>query len=175
MNKLPLSEFVVERNPTQRFFMSMKEKISAASPYLLSIVRIVVALLFIEHGSMKLLGFPPSSQASPLTLLSLEGLSGALELVGGLLLLPGLFTRAVAFVLSGEMAAAYFIAHASKSFFPALNKGETALIYSFLFLYLAAAGGGPWSIDRMRRLGATPRPPIARPEVAREQVSPAQL
>jgi putative oxidoreductase len=152
--------------------MYVRQRLLSQAPYLLSVLRIVIALLFIEHGSMKLLGFPPSSQASPLTLLSLEGLSGALELVGGLLLLPGLFTRAVAFVLSGEMAAAYFIAHASKSFFPALNKGEAALIYSFLFLYLAAAGGGPWSIDRLRRLGGSPRPPIARPEVAREQVSP---
>jgi putative oxidoreductase len=115
----------------------------------LSVLRIVVALLFIEHGSMKLLGFSPSDQFAHLTLFSLGGLAAALELLGGLLLLPGLFTRPVAFILSGEMAAAYFIAHASKSFFPALNMGELAVVYSFLFLYFAAAGGGPWSIDHM--------------------------
>ena len=140
--------------------MYVRQRLLSQAPYLLSVLRIVIALLFIEHGSMKLLGFPPSSQASPLTLLSLEGLSGALELVGGLLLLPGLFTRAVAFVLSGEMAAAYFIAHASKSFFPALNKGETALIYSFLFLYLAlppavapgaSTGCAAWAQPLVRR------------------------
>jgi putative oxidoreductase len=127
--------------------MPVKDRVSAWSPYLLSVLRIVVALLFIEHGSMKLLGFPPSSHAAHLTLFSLEGLSGVLELIGGLLLLPGLFTRPVAFLLSGEMAAAYFIAHASKSFFPALNMGELAVVYSFVFLYFAAAGAGPWSLD----------------------------
>jgi putative oxidoreductase len=148
-NKLLLREFIEGRTPTQRCFMSINEKISATSPYLLSTVRIVVALLFIEHGSMKLLGFPPSSQPVHLVLFSLHGLSGVLELLGGLVLLPGLFTRPVAFILSGEMAAAYFIAHASKSFFPALNMGELAVVYSFVFLYFAAAGGGPWSVDHM--------------------------
>ena len=125
--------------------MSMKERVSALSPYLLSVLRIAIALLFIEHGSMKLLGFPPSTHET--TLLSLGGLSGALELIGGLFLLPGLFTRPVAFILSGEMAAAYFIAHAPKSFFPAVNMGELAVVYSFVFLYFAAAGAGPWSVD----------------------------
>jgi putative oxidoreductase len=144
-----LSEFILGRTPTQRFFMFIKEKVSAASPYLLSTVRIVVALLFIEHGSMKLLGFPPSDQFAHLTLFSLGGLAAVIELLGGLLLLPGLFTRPVAFILSGQMAAAYFIAHASKSFFPALNMGELAVVYSFVFLYFAAAGGGPWSVDHI--------------------------
>src|SRR4051812_37212592 len=109
--------------------MSVKEKVSAASPYLLSVLRIVVGLLFVEHGSMKLLGFPPSEHA--VVLFSLGGLAAVLELFGGLFMLAGLFTRPVAFVLSGEMAAAYFIAHASKSFFPALNMGELAVAYSF--------------------------------------------
>ena len=129
--------------------MSVKERITAASPYLLSLLRIVIGLLFIEHGSMKLLGFPPSDQASHLVLLSLGGLASVLELVGGLFILAGLFTRPVAFVLSGEMAAAYFIAHASKSFFPALNMGELAVVYTFVFLYFAAVGAGPWSVDQM--------------------------
>jgi putative oxidoreductase len=136
--------------------MYVRQRLLSQAPYLLSVLRIVIALLFIEHGSMKLLGFPPSSQASPLTLLSLEGLSGALELVGGLLLLPGLFTRAVAFVLSGEMAAAYFIAHASKSFFPALNKGEAA---ADLLLPVSLSGGRRrWPMEHRpaTRLGRKP-------------------
>jgi len=140
--------------------MSAKEKVSASSPYLLSTLRIVIGLLFIEHGSMKLLGFPPSDQFAHLTLFSLGGLAALLELLGGLLLLLGLFTRPVAFILSGEMAAAYFIAHASKSFFPALNMGELAVVYAFLFLYVAAAGGGPWSLDH--RLDRQDEP-VARP------------
>ena len=129
--------------------MSMRAKALSLSPFLLSILRIAIALLFIEHGSMKLLGFPPSGQPVHLVLFSLHGLSGVLELLGGLLLLPGLFTRSVAFILSGEMAAAYFIAHAPHGFFPALNKGELAVVYAFIFLYLAAAGGGPWSVDHL--------------------------
>jgi putative oxidoreductase len=99
---------------------------------------------------MKLLGFPPSSQLAHVTLFSLGGISGVLELIGGLFLLAGLFTRPVAFILSGEMAFAYFIAHAPKSFFPELNMGELAVVYCFVFLYFAAAGAGPWSLDEMR-------------------------
>src|SRR5260221_4672817 len=128
--------------------MPIKERVSAWSPYLLSVLRIVIALLFIEHGSMKLLGFPASNQTANLTLFSLEGFSGVLELIGGLFLLPGYFTRPVAFILSGEMAFAYFIAHAPKGFFPAVNMGELAVVYAFVFLYFAAAGPGPWSVDR---------------------------
>src|SRR5205814_306645 len=108
-----------------------------------------LALLFIEHGSMKLFGFPPSDQFANFTLFSLVGLSAVIELFGGLLLLAGLFTRPVAFILSGEMAVAYFIAHAPQSLFPAVNMGELAAVYAFLFLYLTAAGAGPWSIDHM--------------------------
>ena len=129
--------------------MSVKERFAAASPFLSSVLRIFVGLLFIEHGSMKLLGFPPSEQAAHLMLLSLGGLAAVLELVGGVFILLGLFTRPVAFILSGEMAAAYFIAHASKSFFPALNMGELAVVYTFVFLYFSAAGAGPWSVDQM--------------------------
>jgi putative oxidoreductase len=116
------------------------------APRLLSVLRIVVAFLFMEHGSMKLLGFP--APMGNIALFSLMGLAGALELGGGFLLLIGLFTRPVAFILSGEMAFAYFMAHAPGGFWPVLNHGEAAVLYCFVFLYLAAAGGGVWSIDR---------------------------
>jgi putative oxidoreductase len=134
--------------------MPIGERVSGLTPHLLSVLRIVVALLFIEHGSVKLLGFPPSAEFANVPLFSLEGLSGVLELLGGLMLLPGLLTRLVAFMLSGEMAVAYFIAHAPKSFFPAVNKGELAVVYAFVFLFLAAAGPGPWSLDQ--RLSSRP-------------------
>src|SRR5436853_2676074 len=117
------------------------------APRLLSVLRIVTAFLFMAHGAQKLLGFP-APMTSPPALFSLIGLSGALELVGGLLLLGGLFTRPVAFILSGEMAVGYFMAHAGQGFWPLLNRGELAALYCFVFLYLAAAGGGPWSLDR---------------------------
>jgi putative oxidoreductase len=124
------------------------------SPRLLSVLRIMTALLFMEHGTGKLLGFPGSTVPGP-DLLSLLGVQGMLELVGGALLLAGLFTRAVAFILSGDMAVAYFMAHAPKSVFPALNGGDAAVLYCFIFLYLAAAGGGMWSIDALRANGVS--------------------
>jgi len=120
------------------------------SPQLLSVLRIMAGLLFLEHGASKLLGYPPSPMPGPIHLFSLIGFSGVLELVGGVLLAIGLFTRITAFILSGEMAFAYFIAHAHNGFFPMVNKGELAVLYCFVFLYLAAAGGGPWSVDRLR-------------------------
>ncbi len=120
------------------------------SPRLLSVLRIVTAFLFIQHGSMKLLGFPPSEVFAGVKLLSLIGFAGVVELVGGLMVLLGLFTRPVAFILSGEMAFAYFMAHAPRGFFPILNHGELAVLYCFVFLYLSVAGGGVWSIDRIR-------------------------
>jgi putative oxidoreductase len=126
------------------------------SPYVLSILRIVVALLFMEHGSQKLFSIPPSAQANTAPLLSMAGVAGILEFFGGLLILLGLFTRPVAFILSGEMAAAYFMVHAPQGFWPVLNRGELAVLYSFVFLYLAAAGGGLWSIDHLRLRGETP-------------------
>jgi putative oxidoreductase len=98
---------------------------------------------------MKLLSYP-APFPRPVELFSLIGLAGVLELFGGALLLVGLFTRPVAFILSGEMAFAYFMAHAPRGFWPILNGGELAALYSFVFLYLAAAGGGPWSLDRLR-------------------------
>ena len=125
----------------------MKSIAERWAPHLLSVLRIVTAFFFMAHGAQKLLGFP-APMSSPPALLSLIGLAGALELVGGLLLLVGLFTRPVAFILSGEMAFAYFMAHAGQGFWPLLNRGELAALYCFVFLYLAAAGGGPWSLDR---------------------------
>ena len=119
------------------------------SPRLLSILRIVAAFLFMQHGGMKLLGFPAPFPMGEVHLFSLMGLAGALELGGGFLLLIGLFTRPVAFILSGEMAAAYFMAHAPHGFWTALNGGEAAVLYCFVFLYISAAGGGDWSVDRV--------------------------
>ena len=119
------------------------------TPRMLSVLRIMTGLLFLEHGTRKLLGFPPSDHAAP-TLFSLMGLQGALELVGGFLILIGLFTRPVAFVLAGDMAVAYLMAHAPKSFFPTLNGGQLAILFCFMFLYLAFAGGGEWSADEQR-------------------------
>ena len=118
------------------------------SPRLLSVLRIVTAFLFIQHGSMKLLGIPPSEAFAGVKLFSLIGFAGALELFGGLLVLLGLFTRPVAFILSGEMAFAYFMAHAPHGLYPMLNHGELAVLYCFVFLYLAVAGGGAWSVDQ---------------------------
>ena len=124
----------------------MDALLAAWSPRLLSVLRIVTAFLFTAHGTQKLLDFPVP-RAFPLELWSLAGVAGMLELVGGTLFLLGLFTRPVAFVLSGLMAFAYFIAHAPQDFWPIVNGGELAALYSFVFLYFAAAGGGPWSID----------------------------
>ena len=116
------------------------------APRLLSILRIVVALIFLEHGTQKLLGFPISDRPAP-ELLTMGGIAGVLELIGGALLVLGLFTRPVAFILSGQMAVAYWIAHAPQNFFPVNNGGDAAILYCFVFLYLFAAGGGPWSLD----------------------------
>ena len=121
---------------------------SPVGPILLSVLRIVVGLLFLEHGAQKLLGFPPGAHMPMPAPLTLIWFSGLIELVGGALIAFGLFTRSVAFICAGEMAVAYFMVHAPKSFFPAVNMGEAAMLYCFIFLYLAAAGGGAWSADR---------------------------
>jgi len=124
---------------------------SAWAPRILSVLRIMTGLLFIEHGTMKFFNFPPSEMfAQGVELVSLFGLAGVLELVGGALIILGLFTRPVAFILSGEMAVAYFMAHAPGSFYPVINEGEAAIMYCFVFLYLACAGPGPWSVDGAR-------------------------
>jgi putative oxidoreductase len=118
------------------------------APRMLSILRIVSALIFMEHGTQKWLNFPPLGRAGP-ELASMSGFGGVLELIGGALLLLGLFTRPVAFILSGEMAIAYWWSHAPRAFFPVVNQGDAAILYCFIFLYLAFAGGGAWSLDRM--------------------------
>jgi putative oxidoreductase len=124
-----------------------KDFSSIWTPRLQSILRIVVAGLFLMHGSAKLLHIPHVPQFDNVQLTSLVGIAGLLELLGGFLLLIGLFTRPVAFILSGEMAVAYFMAHQPRGLLPILNGGELAAIYTFVFLYFAIAGGGLWSVD----------------------------
>ena len=127
----------------------MENMLNTWRPRVLSLLRILTGFLFIQHGTQKIFGFP-GPQHGAFDLFSLFGLAGSLEVVGGILILIGLFTRPVAFLLSGEMAFAYFIAHAPRSFWPMLNGGELAVMWSFVFLYLAFAGGGQWSFDNMR-------------------------
>lgn len=117
-----------------------------ASPYLLSILRIVSGLLFMQHGAQKLFGL---LGGTPVHWLSFMGLAGILEFFGGLLVLIGLATRPVAFILAGQMAVAYFIAHFAANFWPVLNGGDLAVLFCFVFLYLSAVGAGPWSVDRL--------------------------
>jgi putative oxidoreductase len=121
------------------------------APHVLSIVRIVSALIFIEHGTQKFFAFPAASASGSPALLSLSWWQGVIELVGGILLLLGLFTRPVAFILAGDMAFAYWMVHAPRNFYPVLNGGDSAILYCFVFLYLAFAGGGPWSADAQMR------------------------
>src|SRR5919108_212456 len=123
------------------------------APRAQGLLRIVTAYLFLTHGTSKLLGVPHVASFDKLQLFSLVGLAGILELVGGLLLLFGLFTRPVAFILCGEMAFAYFIGHAGQGYVlvPMLNRGELAVLYCFVFLFFAAAGPGAWSLDGMMR------------------------
>lgn len=126
----------------------MDNFLTAWQPRVLSLVRIVSAFLFMQHGGQKIFGFP-AEQRYPFELFSLSGTAGVLELFGGFLLLIGLFTRPVAFVLSGLMAFAYFIAHAPQAFWPLNNGGELAAMFSFVFLYFVFAGGGSWSVDSL--------------------------
>jgi putative oxidoreductase len=120
-------------------------------PRMLSILRIMVGLLYMEHGLAKVVGFPlqPNHRAYALFTLN-PGIQGLLELLGGLLLALGLFTRPIALILAGNMAVAYFMAHAPRGVFPLLNGGELAIVYCFVFLYFWVAGGGEWSFDRLR-------------------------
>lgn len=120
------------------------------TPYVLGLLRIIVGFLFLQHGSAKLLGMPHIAMFDGLQLMSLMGVAGILELAGGGLILIGLFTRPVAFILSGQMAVAYFMAHAPNGFLPILNQGELAVLYSFIFLYFAFAGAGKLSVDSIR-------------------------
>jgi putative oxidoreductase len=116
-------------------------------PHVQGLLRIAAALLFIQHGTAKLFGYPHVAMFDNMKLFSVLGLGGAIELVGGLLLLVGLYTRPVAFLLSGEMAVAYFGFHAFESFWPILNKGELAALYCFVFLFFSVAGPGKFAVD----------------------------
>src|SRR5918992_5649330 len=122
------------------------------SPYLLSILRIVTAFLFMQFGTAKWFAFPAPimPDGSTVSLVSLVGVAAVLETLGGFLLLVGLFSRPVAFLLAGQMAVAYFMGHAPQGFWPVLNQGTPAVLFSFLFLYLSSAGAGPWSLDAIR-------------------------
>jgi putative oxidoreductase len=132
-------------------------RLGAWRPQFLSLLRIVTALLFLQHATMKLFHFPAMPMPAGATPpaggggFSMFMLIGVLELVGSLLLIAGFWTRIAAFVLSGEMAVAYWTAHAPQSFFPLLNFGESAILFCFVFLYVAAAGPGPWSVDAARK------------------------
>jgi putative oxidoreductase len=128
--------------------MAMFERMGAYKPQALAVLRIMTALLFIEHGTMKLFGFPaPMGEGSLPPLMLVAAL---LELIGGILVLVGFLTRPVAFLLAGEMAVAYFMAHFPKSFFPAMNNGDAAVLFCFIFLYLFFAGPGAWAVDSRR-------------------------
>jgi putative oxidoreductase len=119
------------------------------SPRVLAAVRIVTALLFIEHGLMKLLAFPAAVPGLPSPLPGILVAAAIIEIAGGALIAVGLFTRPAAFICSGEMAAAYFMFHAPQSFWPAVNQGDAAILFCFVFLYLAFAGAGAWSLDAL--------------------------
>jgi len=123
---------------------SLHAKLDGARPYVLSLLRILVALLFVAHGTQKLFGFPAAGPS----LTPLLTVQAIIELVGGILLVLGIYTRAVAFILSGDMAVAYFMAHFPRSFFPSANGGDAAVLFCFVFFYLIFAGGGAWSVDR---------------------------
>ena len=127
----------------------MEKIINAWRPRVLSALRAVAAFCFLQHGTQKMFGFPVAHRYE-FDLFSMSGVAGLLEVCGGALLLVGLFTRPTAFLLSGLMAFAYFLAHAPRGFWPLANGGELAAVYAFLFLYLAFAGGGEWSLDRLR-------------------------
>jgi putative oxidoreductase len=132
--------------------MSLDSTAARYAPHAQALLRIVSGFLFMMHGTAKLFHVPHVAMYDGVTLMSLLGLAGVIEMVGGALLIVGLFTRITAFVLSGEMAVAYFMAHASKGnpLMPLLNQGEPAVLFCFIFLFLAAAGAGAWSIDARR-------------------------
>jgi putative oxidoreductase len=125
----------------------MNETLAAWTPRALSVLRIVTGLLIIQHGMAKIIGFPAVAAFAKLEPLSLVGAAGFIELIGGALLILGLWTQPVAFILAGEMAFAYFIGHFPKGFHPLINAGTLAALYCFTCLYLSTAGAGPWSLD----------------------------
>lgn len=125
----------------------MDQTLAAWKPQALSVFRIIAGLMIIQHGMAKLIGFPAVPMFAKLQPMSLLGAAGFIELIGGALIVLGLLTQPVAFILAGEMAVAYFMSHAPKGFFPLVNGGTLAIMYCFAFLYLATAGAGPWSVD----------------------------
>jgi putative oxidoreductase len=127
---------------------SLMASLDRFAPYALSILRIMAALLFMQHGLSKFFGFPSATAHHPV-LFELEWFAAVIETFGGALLALGLFTRAAAFIMSGEMAIGYFMFHAPHSFFPYVNQGEAAVLYCFVFLLLVFAGPGPWSVDAL--------------------------
>jgi putative oxidoreductase len=143
--------------------LTVPERWRSWRPYLLSVLRIIAAFLFIQFGTAKLYGFPapimPGGGTAPFG--SLAWWAGVFETYGGSLLLVGLYTRPVAFLLSGEMAIAYFKGHAPQGFWPVLNQGHPAVLFCFLFLYLSAAGPGPWSLDALRNRARLNRRPAS--------------
>ncbi|HYG27012.1 MAG TPA: DoxX family protein [Caulobacteraceae bacterium] len=126
-------------------------KLEQWSPRVLSLLRIITALLFMEHATMKFFAFPAAMPGPGGALPPIIVAAGVIELVGGTLIALGLFTRPAAFIASGTMAVAYFMAHASQSFWPAVNQGEAAIMFCFIFLYLVFAGAGSWSLDALRQ------------------------
>jgi putative oxidoreductase len=131
----------------------MNETLAAWTPRALSVLRIIMGLMIIQHGMAKILGFPVVASFANLSPLSLIGAAGLIELIGGALLILGLLTRPVAFIISGEMAFAYFMAHAPKDFYPLINGGTLAIMFCFTCLFLSTAGAGPWSIDAAMKRG----------------------
>jgi putative oxidoreductase len=128
------------------------DRLTSYAPYFLSVLRIIAALLFIAHGTGKYFGLPDTGKPMP-SPLTLEGVAGLIEIIGGILVLVGFHARLAAFIMSGEMAVAYFMAHLPHGFFPMLNRGESAVLFCFVFLYLVFVGPGPWSIDAARAAG----------------------
>jgi putative oxidoreductase len=145
------SDFLEDKIPMSR--------LATWSPYALAAVRIITALLFIEHGLTKLVAFPAAVPGLPTPLPTILVVAAVIEIVGGALIALGLFTRAAAFICSGEMAAAYFMFHAPQSFWPAVNQGDAAILFCFVFLYFVFEGAGAWSLDA---LFSTPRQRLAR-------------
>lgn len=130
--------------------MSLENSLAPWKPQVLSVLRFMAGLEILQHGMAKILHFPPVPQMANVQISSLMGVGGLIELIGGALMVIGLFTRPTAFILCGFTAVAYFMVHASKSFYPILNGGELAVLYCFVFLYIFAAGPGPWSVDAAR-------------------------
>lgn len=131
--------------------MAFNDTLVAWAPRILSVLRIMSGLLFLQHGTAKYLGIPPMANFANLQVASPSGIAGIIELIGGVLLVLGLFTRPAAFICSGMTAVAYFMAHAPRGFYPIANAGELAVLYCFVFFYIIFAGPGPWSLDAAMR------------------------